>query len=84
MADKLVNNLPFGVSGGKSGVISLVGAITSGTVTLQKLCGNDPDGTWVTVSGGVYSANFESTFWAPPGQQYRVTISGTADVYAAG
>ena len=88
MANKVLDGVPFGVSGGKVGLISLTFVIGSGTVNLQKLCGNDPTNVfaWVDVTDGNFSASGEITFWAPPGQQYRCQISSpdNATVYYAG
>lgn len=88
MANQVLNEVPFGVTGGKTGVISLTYVIGSGTVTLQKLCGNDETNAfaWVDVTDGEFVATGECTFWAPPGQKYRCQISSptNASVYYAG
>lgn len=89
MANQVLNNVPFELSNAsQSGVISLTFVIVSGTVTLQKLCGNDVDNAfaWVDVTDGEFSTSGECTFWAPPGQIYRCQISspGNATVYRAG
>lgn len=86
MSNRVLNNVPFGVTGGKTGVISLTYLISTGTVTLQKLCGNDEtvELAWIDVTDGEFSATGECTFWAPPGQKYRCQITGTAGVYYAG
>lgn len=85
MANQVNTNDPFELSGGSnSGVISLTMVISSGTVQLQKLCGNDPaNDTWVDVENGSFSSNGECTFWAPSGQKYRCVFTN-ATVYRAG
>lgn len=69
-------------SDGRADVISLVVTGSSGTVTLEKLAGSDTGGTWVAVTDGTITNSGELTFWAPPGQKYRVDITGDCAVYA--
>lgn len=85
MANKLSHQQVFSASNSRgSDVASLAYTISSGTVTLQKLVGNDESGTWVDVTDGAFSASGETSFHAPAGQKFRVSISGSADVYYAG
>jgi hypothetical protein len=67
----------------QSGVLSLVMVITSGSVQLQKLAGDDVSGTWVDVNDGNFTSTDECTFWAPPGQKYR-TLFTDAEVFRKG
>lgn len=75
MSTEVQSNQVFEVDGNAQ-VISLV-ATGTGTSTLQKLAGNDTSGTWVSVTDGAITNAGEITFWAPKGQKYRVTLSGT-------
>lgn len=84
MANKLRNEQDFGVTGAYYGPLSLTYSITSGTVQLQKLCGNDSaNDTWIDVENGEFTTTGEKTFWAPKGQKYRVQFTD-ATVYVAG
>ena len=82
--NKLQSNQPFGTNGKDNGVISIVTTMSSGTATLQKLAGNDPDNdTWVTVANGVYSVTGEATIRAPRSQKYRMTLTGDAAAWSS-
>lgn len=67
-------------SDGQSDVISLVSTGSSGaTATLQKEAGNS--GNWEDVTDGVITDGGELTFWAPPSQNFRVSLTGNATAY---
>lgn len=83
MANKLESGSVFGTTGARDGVMSLAFSITSGSVTLQKLVGNDESGTWVDVTDGSFSTSGETSFYAPRGQKFRVQYTD-ATVYVAG
>lgn len=81
----LSNNQVFGQSGGRNGYMSIVVTASSGTATLQKLAGNDPESdTWVNVTNGAYSTNAEDTIYAPVGQSFRFALTGDAAAFCAG
>lgn len=62
-------------------LLSLVVTGSSGTVTLEKLAGDDASGTWVAVTDGTITNSGELTFWAPVGQKFRVDITGDCAAY---
>ena len=66
--------------GSKSGERSMAVRISSGTATLEKLAGNDPDvvANFIPVSGGAFSADGEMTFFAPHDQYFRILLTGDA------
>ncbi len=82
--NKLQSNQPFGTNGKDNGVISIVTTMSSGTATLQKLAGNDPDNdTWVNVTDGAFAATGEATIRAPRSQKYRMTLTGDAAAWSS-
>lgn len=80
---KLVSNQV--IQGGERGVMTVTVSMSSGTVTLQALAGNDPDNdTWVNVPDGAWSASTQASFYAPPSQKYRFVLTGDATGWVSG
>lgn len=81
MSTKVASNQVF-KSTGQNPVISVVVTASSGTATVQKLAGNDEDGTWVSVTdGSVVNTDGELSVRAPVGQKFRITLTGDAEAY---
>ena len=65
--------------GSQNGVRSYAVTMSSGTATLQKLAGNNPDtDTWVDVTDGTHSVNAEATMHCPYGIKFRFRLTGDA------
>ena len=79
------SNRPFLLDGADYHLASIAVDANGGTATLQKLVGRDPDNdTWVDVEDGAFAADGEKTFYAPKGQYFRVTITGSAVAFVTG
>lgn len=82
MSNKVENNQVL--TGPGAGTVTVSIYMTSGTVQLQFLAGNDPaTGNWVNVAAGFWNASAGDALSIGPQQKYRFTLTGDAQVWVA-